>query len=148
VENDGPTKTGRSEGHVPMHPALAQFLQAWKERTPFGNGPDFLFPSLKAEGRVPISPAVFVADHLRPAAKAAGLEIPDGYRFGLHNLRHSLSSWLVNKGKVDPKTVQSLLRHSGIQTTLDLYTQGDGDETRAAQGAFLREMGLASELVQ
>ena len=38
--------------------------------------------------------------------------------------------------------------HVRIQTTLDLYTQGDGDETRAAQGAFLREMGLASELVQ
>jgi integrase len=76
------------------------------------------------------------------------LEIPDGYRFGLHNLRHSLSGWLVNKGKAEPKTVQSLLRHSRIQTTLDLYTQGDGDETRAAQGAFLREMGLASELVQ
>ena len=146
--SDGPTKTRRSEGHVPMHPALAQLLQAWKEKTPFAKETDFLFPSLKADGKVPISPAVFVADHLRPAAKAAGLGIPDGYRFGLHNLRHSLSSWLVNKGKADPKTVQSLLRHSRIQTTLDLYTQGDGDETRAAQGAFLREMGLASELVQ
>jgi len=42
----------------------------------------------------------------------------------------------------------SLLRHSRIESALDLYTQGDGDETRAAQGAFLREMGLASELVQ
>ena len=54
----------------------------------------------------------------------------------------------MNKGKADPKTVQSLLRHSRIQTTLDLYTQGDGDETRAAQGAFLREMGLATEKIQ
>jgi integrase len=26
--SDGPTKTRRSEGHVPMHPVLAQFLQA------------------------------------------------------------------------------------------------------------------------
>ena len=106
------------------------------------------FRPLKQQGRVPVSPAVFVADHLRPSAKAAGIQIPDGYRFGLHNLRHSLSSWLVNKGKAEPKTVQSLLRHSRIQTTLDLYTQGDGDETRAAQGAFLREMGLATEMIQ
>ena len=59
-----------------------------------------------------------------------------------------MPGWLVNKGKVEPKTVQSLLRHSRIQTTLDLYTQGDGDETRAAQGAFLREMGLATEIIQ
>jgi len=50
---------------------------------------------------------------------------------------------MVNKGKVDPKTVQGLLRHSRIQTTLDLYTQEDGDETRAAQGAYLSAMGLA-----
>lgn len=97
---------------------------------------------------MPISPAVFVADHLRKAAIAAGIEIKSGQRFGLHNLRHSLSSWLVNKGKVDPKTVQVILRHSRIQTTLDLYTPGDGDETRAAQGAFLKELGLASELIQ
>lgn len=38
----------------------------------------------------------------------------------MHNLRYSLSSWLVKKGKVEPKTVQSILRHSRIQTTLDL----------------------------
>jgi len=63
-------------------------------------------------------------------------------------MRHNLSHWPVNKAKVEPKTVQSILRHSRIQTTLDIYTQGDGDETRAAQGAFLKELGMASELVQ
>jgi integrase len=145
---DGPTKTRRSEGHVPMHPALAQFLQAWREETAYAKETDFIFPSFKAEGRVPLSPAVFVADHLRPAAIAAGVSVPKGYRFGFHSLRHSLSHWCVNKGKVEPKVVQSLLRHSRVQITLDLYAQGDGDETRAAQGAFLREMGLATEMVQ
>jgi integrase len=145
---DGPTKTCRSEGHVPLHPALAYHLKEWHAQTPYAKGIDFIFPSLKAEGRVPISPAVFVADHLRPAAINAGVQIDKGQRFGLHNLRHSLSSWLVNKAKVEPKTVQSILRHSRIQTTLDLYTQGDGDETRAAQGAFLKEMGMTTELVQ
>ena len=94
------------------------------------------------------SPAIFVADHLRPAAKAAGVQIENGQRFGLHNLRHSLSNWLVNKAKVEPKTVQSILRHSRIQTTLDIYTQGDGDATRAAQGAFLKELGMPSGMVQ
>lgn len=84
---------------MPMHSALAQFLQAWKEKTPFAKETDFLFPSLKADGKVPISPALFVADHLRPAAKATGLGIPDGYRFGLHNLRHSLSSLACEQGQ-------------------------------------------------
>jgi integrase len=145
---DGPTKSRKSEGYVPLHPALAYHLREWHAQTSYAKETDFVFPSIKAEGRVPISPAVFVADHLRPAAKAAGLQIANGQRFGLHNLRHSLSNWLVNKAKVEPKTVQSILRHSRIQTTLDIYTQGDGDETRAAQGAFLKELGMASEMVQ
>ena len=145
---DGPTKTRKSEGHAPLHPALATQLREWRGQTAHAADIDFVFPSLKAEGRVPLSPAVFVADHLRPAAIKAGARIEPGQRFGLHNLRHSLSSWLVNKAKVEPKTVQSILRHSRIQTTLDLYTQGDGDETKAAQGAFLREMGLATKMIQ
>lgn len=145
---DGPTKTRKSEGYVPLHCTLAEYLKEWQALTPYAQDTDFLFPSLKANGRVPVSPAIFLADHLRPAAINAGVDIKPGQRFGLHNLRHSLSSWLVNKGKVDPKTVQSILRHSRIQTTLDLYTQGDGDETRAAQGAFLKELGLVSEMIQ
>ena len=106
------------------------------------------FPSLKAKGRVPLSSSVFVADYLRPAAKAAGVQIHDGQRFGLHNLRHSLSNWLVNKARVDPKTVQGILRHSRIQTTLDLYTQNDGDEARGAQGKYLKAMGVTAKMVQ
>jgi len=97
---------------------------------------------MTARGRKPLYASSFVADYLRPAAKAAGVQIADGQRFGLHNLRHSLSNWLVNKAKVEPKTVQGLLRHSKIQTTLDLYTQEDSDETRAAQGAFLNAVGM------
>jgi integrase len=105
----------------PCTPALAEYLNEWHDQTPYAKDTDSLFPSLKAEGRVPVSPAVFVADHLRPGAISAGVELKPGQRFGLHNLRHSLSSWLVNKAKVDPKTGQSILRHSRIQTTLDLW---------------------------
>jgi integrase len=144
---DGPTKSPKSEGYVPLHPVLAHHLKEWHAETPYPKETDFVFPSLKAEGSVPLSPAVFV-NHLRPAALKAGVQIPDGYRFGLHNMRHSLSHWLVNKAKVEPKTVQSILRHSRIQTTLDIYTQGDGDETRAAQGAFLAELGITSQIIQ
>jgi hypothetical protein len=34
--------------------------------------------------------------------------------------------------------------HSKIQTTLDLYTQEDSDETRAAQGEFLNAVGMSA----
>jgi len=139
---DGETKTDASDGHVPMHPVLAGHLRAWLRQTSHAKETDFVFPSMRTEGKTPLCSSVFVADHLRPAAKKAGVHIEDGQRFGLHNLRHSLSNWLVNKAKVEPKTVQGILRHSKIQTTLDLYTQEDSDETRAAQGEFLTAVGM------
>lgn len=103
---------------------------------------------MRKKGRVPLSASVFVADYLRPAAQATGISLKDTQRFGFHNLRHSLSNWLVNKAKIEPKTVQGILRHARIQTTLDLYTQNDGDETRAAQGEYLTALGVSPNMVQ
>jgi integrase len=145
---DGATKTTASDGYVPMHPALACQLKEWHSATPFSKETDFVFPSLKMEGKVPISASMFVKSYLRPAVIAAGIRLDKGQRAGLHTLRHSLSNFLVNQAKVGPKTVQGLLRHSRIQTTLDLYTQSDADETRAAQGQFLTALGMPTEMVQ
>ena len=44
----------------------------------------------------------------------------------------------------EPKAVQGILGHSKIQTTLDLCTQEDSDETRAAQGEFLNAVGMSA----
>jgi integrase len=145
---DGKPKTQASDDYVPMHPVLGVSLNDWRKQSPYAKSTDFIFPSFRCNGKAPLSPSTFVADHLRPAAKAAGVPIADGERFGLHNLRHSLSNWLVNKRKENPKTVQGMLRHGKIQTTLDLYTQSDLDEMQEAQGAYLTEIGIATGMVQ
>ena len=131
-----------------MGRVLAHYLREWHKQTPYGRPTDFVFPSLRMWGKVPICASVFCRTHLRPAAKKAGVIILDRHRWGLHNLRHSLSNWLANKAKVEPKTVQGILRHSKIQTTLDLYTQEDSDETRAAQGEYLMALGVGTNSVQ
>ena len=92
--------------YVPLHPVLAGHLRAWQRQTPHAKETDFVFPSMRAKGRKPLCSCVFVADHLRRAAKKAAVQIEDGQRFGLHNLRHSLSNWMVNNAKVESKTVQ------------------------------------------
>jgi integrase len=104
--------------------------------------------SLLKNGEVPIWASTFVQDHLRQATISAAGVLAKGQRFGLHNLRHSLSTWLVNKGEVDPKTVQGMLRHCDICATTNLFTQDDRDEKQAAQGAFLSAVGPGSRLVQ
>jgi integrase len=88
---DGETKTEASEGYVPMHPLLAQQLRGWHGQTPYAKQSDFVFPSFREQGKKPLYASSFVADYLRPAAITAGVSIAIGQRFGLHNLRHSLS---------------------------------------------------------
>lgn len=145
---NGKTQTDASDGYVPLHSVLAHHLHEWHAQTPYAKDTDFVFASFKAHGKVPLSASVFVCDYLRPAAIKAGVHIEKGNCFGLHNLRHSLSTWLVKKAKVEPKTVQGILRHSRIQTTLDLYTQADDSSTRAAQGEFLNALGMDSGRAQ
>jgi integrase len=83
-----------------MHDILAQNLRDWHNETPYANDSDFVFPSLRGSGKLPVCASVLVADHLRPAGIKAGVQIAKGQRFGFHNLRHSLSNWLVNKGNL------------------------------------------------
>ena len=140
---DGGTKTPSSERDVPMGKVLTHYLREWHKQTPYAKPKDFVFPSRRNSGRTPICSSVFCRVHLRPAAKKAGVVNPDGHRWGLHDLRHSLSNWLVNRARE-----QGILGHSRIQTTLDLCTDEDLDEMIAAQEKFLDAVGFEAGSVQ
>ncbi|MGA2233979.1 MAG: site-specific integrase [Terriglobales bacterium] len=125
-------KSKTSKGPVPLHPLLAEFMFRWKRKTPYSQPGDWVFPSFKLKGRQPRVANMLVEDYLRPAAVKVGilsshrddegrLVDDDPRRFGFHNLRHSLASFLV-RIKTDPKTVQTLLRHSDVKLTLQCYT--------------------------
>ena len=130
-------KSKASKAPVPMHPALAGFLMAWRERTPYAKDDDYVFPSFRLKGKKPLSASIMVQKYLRPAAIKAGVIREDErVRFGFHNFRHSLASSLV-KLKCDPKTVQGILRHEDVRTTMQLYAQSDQESRLEAQGKFL-----------
>ena len=133
-------KSKASKAPVPMHPLLAGFLLAWRERTKYAKESDYVFPSVKLRGKKPLSASIMVQKYLRPAAITAGVICADWKgRFGFHNFRHSLATALV-KLKVDPKTVQGVLRHEDFGTTMGLYAQSDMDSMRDAQGKFLEQL--------
>jgi len=67
-------------------------------------------------------------------------------RFGFHNLRHSLASFLVRKG-TDAKTVQAVLRHSDVTTTLGIYAHSMSEDRLAAQDDMLAAMMTKSNAV-
>ena len=134
----GVPKTKASHAPVPLHPLLAEFMQGWKNTTPYSQPEDWVFASLRLKGRQPRAANMLAADHLRPAAVKAGvLKEGEKVRFGFHNLRHSLASFLV-RTKTDPKTVQALLRHSDVRTTLQLYAHSVTEDRLAAQGQVLQ----------
>ncbi len=92
-------------------------LPAERRHTPrapplLGNQP----PPLRSHPPAPFSlchcPCLPATRHSAPLHLAQ----QDALHVSLNNLRHSLSNWLVNKAKVEPKTVQGIL----------LYLAGDG----------------------
>jgi len=119
-------------------------LERWLQSVPafqmpaytiFKGGPDGLysFPPIA----LLLSASIMVQKYLRPAAVKAGVIKEDQrVRFGFHNFRHSLASSLV-KLKCDPKTVQGILRHEDVRTTMQLYAQSDKESRLEAQGKFL-----------
>jgi site-specific recombinase XerD len=84
----------------------------------------------------PLSASMMTAAKVRPAAVKVGIHLAKGQQFGFHNFRHSLATFLVSRGK-DVKTIQGLLRHAKVTTTLDLYSQSiDAAKLQGARSAF------------
>jgi integrase len=115
-------KTEGSAAPVPLGGLLADALRGWNQNSPYTKSDDWVFPSFKLKGKTPLSASIMAADKIRPAALKVGIRLEPGQRFGFHNFRHSLATFLVSRGK-DVKTIQGLLRHAKVTTTLDLYSQ-------------------------
>jgi len=92
----------------------------------------------KDERQNAVSASMMAKDKIRPAAIKVGIRLEPSQRFGFHNFRHSLATFLISKGK-DVKTIQGLLRHAKSSTTLDLYSQAIDESKLAAQ----RDIALA-----
>jgi integrase len=136
----GRSKSPCSKAPVPLVPLLAGFIREWQQQTPYGQPTDWMFASTKLKGKQPRVANMLVEDYLRPAAVKVGvLKEGEKVRFGFHNLRHSLASFLVRKG-TDVKTVQKMLRHSDVATTLGIYAHSMSEDRLTAQGDMLTAM--------
>lgn len=138
--NVGKPKSKASKAPIPMHKLLAETLADWKKEVVYNQSTDWVFASRKLKGKQPRVANMLVEDYLRPAAVRAGiLAKDDPRRFGFHTCRHSLATFLVAKD-FDVKTVQSLLRHSDVRTTLQLYAHANMEKGLVAQGQMLEAM--------
>ena len=91
------------------------------------SGPqDLVFQSLRTGA--PMNDQNVLRRHLRPAAIKLGI---DPKKATWRSMRTSCATWHVASG-ADPKSVQALMRHRRISTTMDVYAQSVPESQRSA----------------
>ena len=114
--NMGNTKSKSGRREIPMGPQLAKVLREWKLACPPGVL-DLVFPNGagKVETHSNIYNRIF-----KPLMVSCGIVEGDTPRFSLHALRHAAASLFIEQGW-PPKKIQTMLGHSSITMTYDVY---------------------------
>lgn len=117
-------KTEYSRHVVPIAPELAKELLAYRDRClPAKEG--WLFANSATEK--PYYQEEIQKKHVRPAAKAAGINSKIGWK----TFRHSFRSWL-DQTEAPIGVHRELMRHASIQTTMNVYGRAMTDSKRQA----------------
>ena len=122
----GAPKSAAGDRKIPMSPMVANALKEWRLACPRAmageEGPEgrlwLVFPNGNGnvENHANIANRGFYALQI-----AAGIVDQAGRaKYGMHALPHFFASWAIERG-FSPKRVQTLLGHSSIQMTFDVY---------------------------
>lgn len=122
-------KTKARHQHMPLSDDLQVALLEHKRRVAILGSP-WMFVS--SQTKMPYTMNYVRQVYLEPAGRRAGL----GEGLGWHSFRHTYST-LLRQMKVDVKVQQSLLRHSQMSTTMDIYTVAVDEERRKANGKLV-----------
>ena len=119
----GDTKTEASRKALPVDPRVAAPLVELHQQSLHKGPQDWVFANHAGQPR---GQQNILQRHLRPAAVRAAIG-----KIGWHAFRHSYSTMLEAVG-AGMKVQQELLRHSTIQSTMNIYTQAISEQKRAA----------------
>lgn len=131
----GDCKTEASAKPVPLDSYMAEDLLRWRRQSDYAGLDDYIFASETMRGKQPFWPDNLMKRHIRPVARANGIN----KQIGWHTFRHTFGTLLKANGE-DVKTVQELLRHANSRITLEVYTQAVNSHKRAAQSKVVRMM--------
>lgn len=128
----GTMKTEASRKPIPMADGLADVLTGWRAQCAYNQMEDYIFASPQMDGKQPMWPTSGMEDHVRPAAKRAGIS----KRVGWHTLRHTFGTLLNSEG-ANVKVVQELMRHANVSVTMDRYVQAVTPAKRVAHSGIV-----------
>jgi integrase len=123
-------KTDASGNEIPVHPKLCEVLTAWKgtQKHEFA----WVFASTKTGS--PYSDATILNNYIKPTAAKLGIT-----GLGWHTFRHSYKTWMA-AAQVNPAQMKDLMRHSDIQTTMNVYGRTLTPELRTANAAVTEQL--------
>lgn len=124
-------KTPESSRNMHIDAAMLHGLKDWKQLTEFSSLDDWMFASPVKIGRLPISYAG-VAAVLKKASVRAGIG-----HVSSHTFRHTHRSWLDAVG-TSIGVQQTLMRHSDVRTTMNVYGASATAAMAAASGKVTR----------
>lgn len=119
----GTPKTRSSRRVIPMSSALREVIESHRARCKRTNAQDLVFSTTLG---TPLSPKNLYNRVLAPACDSIGLP-----RVSWHSFRHGNATLLGEFGE-SVKTAQSILGHSDIETTLNIYIHAIPDSQRRA----------------
>jgi len=121
-------KTETSMKPIPMGPYMGEMLKKWKDGAVYVSPDDWVFASVRTQGKRPVWGQSLMRKKIHPVAKKLGIN----KRIGWHTFRYSYSS-ILRSLRTDIKVQQDLLRHSSARLTLDTYTQSVTTAKREAK---------------
>jgi integrase len=114
----GEPKSEAGHRDVPMSPLVTNTLKEWKLACPRGEL-GLVFPNGK--GRVENLGNIYSRGFV-PLQKQCGIiNVAGKPKYGIHALRHAAASMFIQHAGFSPKKVQTVMGHSSIQMTYDVY---------------------------
>jgi len=142
----GRCKTEISRKPVPIDEYIAADLLEWYRHTPYHAPTDWVFATDsnragEKRGKQPLWLCKVMGYHIQPIARKLGIR----KRIGWHTFRHSYST-MLRGAHVDLKVQQELLRHSTIQSTMNIYTRAIPKQKREANSLVACGVLLRAEV--
>jgi integrase len=131
------TKTASSKAPIPLVPILQKWLDAHRNDFPADG---FIFAGPKM-GR-PLNLANLARRVIVLTLKENGIEW-----HGWHAFRRGLGTNLYRIGTPD-KTIQAILRHSNVSTTLSFYVKPVAEDSQAAMRKFEKAFRVARKVAR
>ena len=126
--NIGPPKSKKGKRDIPLPPIVVNALRQWQDVCPKGKL-NLVFPN--GQGNVESLSNIYER-FWQPLQARLGLLIDTeekdadgkaitGHRYGFHKLRHAAASLFIQYLGWSPKRLQTVMAHSSITITFDLY---------------------------